>query len=136
MELGRFFRYTSTIFSCPTTAEERQNVAILIATMRRYSVAAAEAQSLTGIAETRQLVPTATLMNVEDEDVDVPLIEMPRRQLDVGRYFHLFRAPLMIQDKTSFTIDRKFHWWSLVSVVLIVVQLMISTYIAAFQAYW
>ena len=78
---------------------------MLIAAMRRYSIAAAEAQSLTGLAETGQLVTTAALMNEN------------------------------VREKMSFTIDQrhKLHWWSWVNVVLIVAHFMTSTYMAAFQ---
>ena len=77
----------------------------LTAAMRRYSIAAAEAQSVTRIAENRQTT-TAALMNDSTED--------------------------KIREKMSFQTN-KFHWWSWVTVFLITTHFVTTVYMAAFQ---
>ena len=86
--------------------EERKETAMVIAAMRPYSIAAAEAHSVMGLATTGQLLPPAALMNdTADKRINEKIIDQ----------------------------KHELHWWSLVTVLLIIIHYMTTTYMAVLQ---
>ena len=78
---------------------------MLIAAMRRYSIAAAEAQSVTGLAETGQLVPTSALeVESDDDDAEVIVAEgiIIFLLIFIGYLLYVVLGKIVFQKKTIF----------------------------------